>query len=109
MYSRMFYPLINNPTRITEHTATLIDNIFTNRPENHLKSGILFTDISDHLPIFSILTDNLTNSNRLSTVTIRDKGYHNVNKFKEFLAGVDWTSIIAEVNPRTAYNIPIKI
>ena len=27
MYSRMFYPLINNPTRITEHTATLIDNI----------------------------------------------------------------------------------
>ena len=104
MYSRMFYPLINNPTRITEHTATLIDNIFTNRPENHLKSDTLFTDISDHLPIFSILTNNLTNSNRLSTVTIRDRGYHNVNKFKEFLAGVDWTSIIAEVNPRMAYN-----
>ena len=69
-----------------------------------MKSGILFTDISDHLPIFSILTDNLTNSDQLSTVTIRDKGYHNANKFKEFLAGVDWTSIIAEVNPRTAYN-----
>jgi hypothetical protein len=48
MYSRMFYPLITNPTRITEHTATPIDNIFTNRIENHLKSGILFTDISDH-------------------------------------------------------------
>ena len=30
MYSRMFFPLITRPTRITSNTATLIDNIFTN-------------------------------------------------------------------------------
>ena len=30
MFSHSFLPLISQPTRITSHTATLIDNIFTN-------------------------------------------------------------------------------
>ena len=30
LFSHMFYPLINRPTCITAHSATLIDNIFTN-------------------------------------------------------------------------------
>ena len=29
IYSNMFHPLISHPSRITSHTATLIDNIFT--------------------------------------------------------------------------------
>jgi hypothetical protein len=29
LFSCSFYPLISNLTRITSHTATLIDNIFT--------------------------------------------------------------------------------
>ena len=30
MFSHSFLPVINRPTRITSHTATSIDNIFTN-------------------------------------------------------------------------------
>ncbi|CAH3145263.1 unnamed protein product, partial [Porites evermanni] len=30
MYSNMFFPLITRPSRITSHTATLIDKIFEN-------------------------------------------------------------------------------
>ena len=30
IYSSFFEPLIGKPTRITQYTATLIDNIFTN-------------------------------------------------------------------------------
>ena len=30
LFSHMFVPLIDRPTRITAHSATLIDNIFTN-------------------------------------------------------------------------------
>jgi hypothetical protein len=44
------------PTRITQHTATLIDNIFTNDIET-IKSStnwLIFCDISDHLPIVHI-------------------------------------------------------
>ena len=58
LYSYSLTPLITKPTRITENTATLIDNIFTNNSlsgRRHL-SGILYTDISDHLPVFCIDT-----------------------------------------------------
>jgi hypothetical protein len=53
LYSHAFIPMITCPTRITAHTATLIDNIFTNHCFDSI-NGLLVTDISDHLPIFSI-------------------------------------------------------
>ncbi len=53
LFTSSFIPLILRPTRITQHTATLIDNIFTNEIESIDSSinGIIFTDISDHLGI----------------------------------------------------------
>jgi hypothetical protein len=33
LFTSYFVPLITKPTRITEHTATIIDNIFTNNIE----------------------------------------------------------------------------
>lgn len=54
MYSNGFYPLVSKSTRITSHSATLIDNIFSNDPDNHKFSDILWSDISDHLPVFQI-------------------------------------------------------
>jgi hypothetical protein len=48
-------PQIIQPTRITDHTATLIDNIFLNSIEYDTMSGNLLTDITDHLPNFIII------------------------------------------------------
>ena len=42
-------PTILKPTRITETSATIIDNIMTNSNEN-IKTGIIVTDITDHFP-----------------------------------------------------------
>ena len=53
MYSFSLYPLIDKPTRVTSHSSTLIDNIFSNSFQDQL-SGILYTDVSDHLPIYTI-------------------------------------------------------
>ena len=44
-----FLPNITKPTRITSHSKTLIDNIFSNSPEQLLFSGNLTAPISDHL------------------------------------------------------------
>ena len=45
-------PSITKPTRITHFTSTLIDNIYISiKNKTNIKSGILCTDISDHLPI----------------------------------------------------------
>ena len=56
MYCNEFLPLISRPTRITNRSATLIDNIFTNNHDNLncSLSGILVADVSDHSPIFHI-------------------------------------------------------
>ena len=56
LYSSMFLPLITHPTRITERKASLIDNIFTNDPLSQSVSGLFINDISDHLPIFSLIS-----------------------------------------------------
>ncbi len=55
MFSFSLIPLINRPTRITENSATIFDNIFTNchNASNYL-TGIIPTDISDHFSIFHI-------------------------------------------------------
>ena len=58
IFSSNFYsPLIQKPTRITEHSATLIDNIYCNVPElsSNSAAGILKVSISDHYAIFCIL------------------------------------------------------
>ena len=46
--------LINEPTRVTRTSATLIDLIFTNRNENVVKSGIIHLVISDHSLVFAV-------------------------------------------------------
>ena len=62
------YPCITHPTRITHQSATLIDNIIVNRnlySTSH--SGIIVSDISDHLPCLTIL-HNLKPTNQTRKV-----------------------------------------
>ena len=44
-------------------------------------SGLLFTDISDHLPIFTILSDHCNNTSRNIYVTFREKIVNNMAAF----------------------------
>ena len=54
LFAFSFFPMIIKPTRTTARSATLIDNIFTSNATTSLKNGLIKSDISDHLPIFSI-------------------------------------------------------
>ena len=105
MYSNMFFPLITRPSRITSHTATLIDNIFVNNFFERSRSGLIFTDISDHLPVFSIHSDTrLVNRCRQNPVFFRDKNPDNIPSFIEKLESVDWSSLKDFDEPNTSYN-----
>ena len=53
--SEGFYPLISRPTRLTDCTGTLIDNIWTNNTVAKLGSGLVTVRISDHLPVFALV------------------------------------------------------
>ena len=41
-----------HPTRVTDHSKTLIDNIFSNHISEEAICGSLTVTISDHLPSF---------------------------------------------------------
>ena len=45
-----FIPYMLQPTRITSHSKTLIDNIFFNITSHQMISGNMTATISDHLP-----------------------------------------------------------
>ena len=53
-----FLPYILHPTRVTESTATVIDNIFSNATNfQEAISGNLTLPISDHLAQFLIIPE----------------------------------------------------
>ena len=102
-----FLPMITKPTRITAHSATLIDNIFTNNTTVSSKSGLIISDISDHLPIFSIVFGHYLCKDS-NSFTIRDTSEIRVNEFRHKLENTNW-DFSDQANhandPNTAYNI----
>ena len=50
-----FFPKITLPTRFTEQSSTLIDNVFSNNIEERETSGILLNHISDHQLLFTYI------------------------------------------------------
>ena len=53
--ARGFYPLVSLPSRITDTTATLIDNIFTNNVDCQIASGLVTVRVWDHLPVYAFV------------------------------------------------------
>ena len=54
--SNFCFPSINRPTRVTNHSASIIDNIYYNVPiqGSDYHAGVLTVGISDHYGIFCI-------------------------------------------------------
>ena len=90
------YPCINQPTRFTTVTATLIDNIFTNSMSGISRCGIIINDATDHLPIFllsSKYTIKKENDNYL-----RKQDELSMEKFIYTLNEENWNSVFSEDN-----------
>ena len=65
--------LINEPTRITPTSATLIDLIYTNTPDKIVCSGVRHISISDHSLVFAYRKLSINaSSNGHNTIIYRD-------------------------------------
>jgi exonuclease III len=96
MLTHHFLPLILQPTRITNTTATLIDNIFTNSSRCVIDSAIIISDISDHLPIVTWLDFALDNPPTLKASKpklVRHISKDSITCLKNSLTTVDWTPV----------------
>ena len=92
-----FVQVISRPTRITNHTATLIDHIFVNSPHSITKSGVITNPVADHLAPYVTL---LTNSNKpnhrnmsFNQSNARKISDENLDKFKKAIENTDWSEI----------------
>ena len=70
--------LIDLPTRVTSESKSLIDHIYTNDIKHRINSGILVSDISDHFPVFAIISKMKSPSNQVDNYYVRGmkKFYH---------------------------------
>ena len=84
-------PLILQPTRITSHSNTVIDNIFSNAIDPDIISGNLTATISDHLPQFSIIP-NMFGNNPGSKSNIYEREWSKFDRESFILdyLSVDW-------------------
>ena len=46
--------LVKTPTRITRHSSSLIDHIYSNISSCQISAGTILADMSDHLPVFAL-------------------------------------------------------
>jgi hypothetical protein len=110
LYSYGLYPVIKRPTRITSHSATLIDNIFTSELKAQIESGILIDDLSDHLPIFQItkyenLISDTGNKKVFKRRVVNDE---TIATFNANLCNFDWSPILSNSDVNTCYDLFVK-
>ena len=98
-----FIPTITIPTRITHQTSTLIDNIYvkTRKTEN-LTSGVISSDISDHLPIFNLIGTSQTTKLLPKYITCRKLNEDVVSNIINHLISIDWVHLLENLNVNEA-------
>ena len=108
MFLHGMYPRIDRPTRITDSSATLIDNIFTNVYNTQLNSGVWVADIADHLPVYTILPykdgTNQLHSNCAEYVYKRIYTKENIDNFKLALHSTDWSDVYTARGTQNKYS-----
>lgn len=75
---------ISKPTRVVRGSSTLLDNIFVNDHNYVNLSGIILDDLSDHFPIFNLLSLKHVNHSEEKVRKVFDKQkFRELNDFLE--------------------------
>jgi hypothetical protein len=104
MFANHFTPLINKPTRVTERSATLIDNVYCNQANHESLQGILITDITDHYPIFNIVTEFSVCVKR-NIVKKRIYKKESLCKFNDLIEHTDWSDVVSANDAQVSYSL----
>lgn len=104
MHSHSFIEHIDQPTRITLTSKTLIDNIFSNALTSHTTSGCFYTDISDHFPTFILNHSRASADTPTISVTQRSFTESNRSSFTESLINCDWSPVLQSDDAITGFS-----
>ena len=89
MLSAGFHPKITLPTRITDTSNTLIDNILANVIGDRHISGIMINKISNHQPIFTCNNKLFEQVDVTQYIEIETKSENSQKRFIEHLNNIN--------------------
>ena len=95
MISNSYLPTITKPTRVTTHSATLIDHIFIKyNQSNSYTAGSIEADISDHYPNFIFFHKVKSAKINIPKFVIRRKfNERYINNLNRVLRTTDWSNV----------------
>ena len=107
LISHSYFPTIRHPTRVTDSSATLLDDIFTNNCKYEMFSAIMYCDISDHYPValHVDLIPEKYNSNTGTSQKMRVFTSDAIEEFVHDLSTHDWNEVIHNFVNRVDLNI----
>ncbi len=98
-----FIPTITNPTRITHETSSLIDNIYVKfKNPSDITSGVLSSDISDHLPCFNLIGKLNTPKQTAKYITCRKLSNRAIDEMHNYMTTTNWNDILEPLDTNQA-------
>ena len=92
--------LIDQPTRITKNSKSLIDLVAVNFPQNVCESGLVSGHLSDHELVYCVRKLNWKRA-PFQVKTFRNYAHFNVDTFHKDLKCVNWNSAPSPDGPAT--------
>lgn len=105
MIASSFLPTITRPTRITDTSATLIDQIFVRSDKDECFPGILLCDLSDHFGTFCSLNYSSVKVCGPTFARRRILSEANMQQFKRLLQEWDFSAVLDIQDAETSYNV----
>ena len=116
MCSSGFLPRVTVPTRLATYSCSLLDQIYIKPPREHedihnikTSSGVMISNISNHLPCFTSIRITLIKTTKHSTfITLNNYNEIAISKFKDCLAESNLQAMLNDdlnVNPNLTYDI----
>ena len=102
MAEHHFAQIILLPTRVTDHTSTIIDHIYSNQVHSLITSRVVTLDISHHLGTYvqfcadpNFVQENTTeNADPLTEfINFRKFNVANMEKFADYINDETWSAV----------------
>ena len=92
-----YLPYITRPTRITSHSATLIDHMFVKmkKTDHNMFSGNIYCSITDHLPNFIVVDIGKAKCTNLPRPKTRIFSEKNMLRFAAMVYDTDWLTLFS--------------
>jgi exonuclease III len=100
--------IITDSTRVTDHSNTCIDLIFTSDPSKTIQSGVIQMGISDHFMPYCVHKSTLP-KRKPKSLYVRNYKRYDPTAFTEYVEKLPWLTMEAFDDPQDMLDIFVKM